>query len=57
MFQQFLAVAIAWALSGILTAAGAFTDDPTSEGFKARTDARANVITDSPWLFFPYPCK
>ena len=53
--QQFLAVGIGWMLSGILTAAGVFTDDPTSIGFKARTDARADVITKFPYIFIPYP--
>ena len=57
LFQQFFALGIAWLLSGVLTAAGAFTDDKNSIGYKARTDARIGVITESPMLYFPYPCE
>ncbi len=50
-------MAIVWILSGILTAAGAFTDDPSELGYKARTDTRADVMAKSSYLFIPYPCK
>ena len=55
--QQFLAMGIAWALSGVLTAAGAFPDDPTVDAFRARTDARVEVMTQAPWIYIPYPCE
>ena len=56
VLQQFLAVAVAWTVCGILTAAGAFTDDPSDPGYRARTDARASAVTDIPFFYFPYPC-
>ena len=43
-------------MCGILTAAGAFTDDPNDPGYRARTDARASSVTDIPFFYFPYPC-
>ena len=56
LLQQFLAISVAWVLSGILTASGAFPDDPTSDGFRARTDSKSGVLAESPFFYFPYPC-
>jgi hypothetical protein len=50
-----IAGSIGWILSVILTKAGAFSDDPKSPEFYARTDARNEVIENTPWLVFPYP--
>ena len=44
-----------WFLCGILTKFGVFTNDPTDQEYKSRTDVRMNVITDSPWFNLPYP--
>ncbi len=46
-----------WALSAILTAAGAFTDDPNELGYGARADAKIEAISESSWIRVPYPCN
>ena len=55
--QQFMAVGIALIFSGILTAAGAFTDDPKEISYRARTDNRIDVVSQASILYFPYPCE
>ncbi|KAL3863267.1 hypothetical protein ACJMK2_005032 [Sinanodonta woodiana] len=55
VFAILIAIVIGWAVCGIMTASGAFTNDPNSLQFNARTDARANVFQNSPWFYFPYP--
>eukprot|EP00058_Branchiostoma_floridae_P015222 XP_002600710.1 hypothetical protein BRAFLDRAFT_83451 [Branchiostoma floridae] len=55
LFPVILAIICAWILSAILTAAGAYTDDPSNPQYLARTDARTSVLNDSPWFYFPYP--
>ena len=52
-----ISILIGWALCGILTAAGVFTDDPNDIGYKARTDARSNIIKEADWFYMPYPGK
>ena len=42
-------------LCGILTVTGAFTADITDQEYNARTDARSDVIANSPWFNIPYP--
>ena len=32
-----------------------FTNDPINMEYRSRTDARLDVIKDSPWFNFPYP--
>ncbi|XP_021359107.1 solute carrier family 23 member 1-like [Mizuhopecten yessoensis] len=54
-FPLFISVVITWALCGVLTLAGVFPDDPSEPAYGARTDTRGDLITLSPWLFFPYP--
>ncbi|KAJ8039465.1 Solute carrier family 23 member 1 [Holothuria leucospilota] len=54
-FQILLSVAITWILCLILTAAGAFPDDPAEYGYKARTDVYSDVLQESAWFRFPYP--
>ncbi|XP_071821467.1 solute carrier family 23 member 1-like [Apostichopus japonicus] len=54
-FPILLAIAVSWTFCIILTAAGAFPDDPTAYGYKARTDVYSDVIRDTPWLRVPYP--
>ena len=44
-----------WLICGILTSAGVLSDDPSDPEYKTRTDARSDVIYDSPWFNFPYP--
>lgn len=46
---------LAWGVSAILTACGAFSDDANSDSFYARTDTRLEVIAETDWLILPYP--
>ena len=46
-----------WMLCGILTAAGALPEDPKDQMYDTRTDARVDVLSDSPWFSIPYPGK
>ncbi|KAJ8305015.1 hypothetical protein KUTeg_018598 [Tegillarca granosa] len=55
VFALLIAIIVGWMVSGILTAAGVFSDDPNAPDFNARTDARADVISNFPWFYFPYP--
>ena len=55
LFQILISILLNWLLCGILTSAGVFTNDPKNIEYKARTDARSDVIYTSPWFTFPYP--
>ncbi|KAJ8306918.1 hypothetical protein KUTeg_015002 [Tegillarca granosa] len=50
-----LAVVISWGVCGILTATDILSRDESLPEFKARTDARTDVLQISKWFFFPYP--
>ncbi|XP_061189683.1 solute carrier family 23 member 1-like isoform X2 [Saccostrea echinata] len=50
-----LAVLVAWLVCGILTIAGAFSDNPEALEYQARTDANVKVLHNANWFFFPYP--
>lgn len=54
-FPILLAVSISWIVCLILTSAGAFPDDPTEYGYKARTDIYNEDIKDAEWFRLPYP--
>ena len=51
VWQVILAVVIAWAFTGILTA----TDTLTQQN--VRTDSKQGVLDLASWFFFPYPGK
>ncbi|XP_052266034.1 solute carrier family 23 member 1-like [Dreissena polymorpha] len=55
VFALLISMLIGWAVCGIMTYAGAFPTDPKNVMYKARTDARAEVIRDSGWFYFPHP--
>ncbi|XP_045190888.2 solute carrier family 23 member 1-like [Mercenaria mercenaria] len=55
VFAILFSILIGWAVCGIMTAAGAFPTDKTNIQYKARTDARADVIADSEWFYLPHP--
>ncbi|XP_031563064.1 solute carrier family 23 member 2-like [Actinia tenebrosa] len=55
LFPIIIAISLSWAVCGIITAAGGFPDDPKSAGYKARTDARTQVLQEAKWFRFPYP--
>ncbi|KAK7071186.1 hypothetical protein SK128_010851, partial [Halocaridina rubra] len=52
LFPVLLAVVIAWVTCWALTAT-----DVLPKGSHARTDLRLEIITESPWFRFPYPCQ
>ncbi|XP_077329863.1 solute carrier family 23 member 1 [Lithobates pipiens] len=52
MFPIIMAIMLVWLLCYILT----LTDVFPSES-KARTDARGEIMSSSPWFRFPYPCQ
>ncbi|XP_069140014.1 solute carrier family 23 member 1-like [Argopecten irradians] len=55
MFAIMIGMLFGWALSAILTATDAIPFDPKSVHFKARTDARGDVVSNAHWFYFPYP--
>lgn len=55
LFPVILAILGSWLFAFILTAAGAFPNDPETYGYGARTDIRIGVLNESPWFRFPYP--
>ncbi|KAI8774999.1 solute carrier family 23 member 1 [Biomphalaria glabrata] len=50
-----LAVVIMWIASWILTLCNVFTDDRNSTAYKARADAKLDIIYSSNWLQLTYP--
>lgn len=56
LFPVVFCVAIVWALSHVLTVADVFPSNSTVTGYKARTDSKLQIMTDSPWFSFPLPC-
>jgi hypothetical protein len=41
----------------VLTVTDVFPNNSTVTGYQARTDSKLQIMTDSPWLSFPLPCK
>ncbi|XP_062288606.1 solute carrier family 23 member 1 [Scomber scombrus] len=57
MFPIILAIMLVWLLCYILTLTNLLPSDPERYGHKARTDARGDIMTSSPWFRMPYPCQ
>ncbi|XP_004430789.1 PREDICTED: solute carrier family 23 member 1-like [Ceratotherium simum simum] len=55
VFPVLLALCISWFLCFVLTVTNALPADPTAYGYQARTDTKANVLSQAPWFRFPYP--
>ena len=55
--QILISILVGWAVSAIMTNYGAITDDKKSLQYKARTDAREDIIEKSDWFYVPYPGK
>lgn len=55
LFPVILAIAVAWAICAIITAAGGFPSDPKVPQYLARTDSRTAVLSEAKWFRFPYP--
>ncbi|XP_020860700.1 solute carrier family 23 member 1 isoform X2 [Phascolarctos cinereus] len=52
-----VAIMTVWLFCYILTLTNVLPDDPNAYGFKARTDARGEIMSFSPWVRVPYPCQ
>ncbi|KAE8613950.1 hypothetical protein XENTR_v10007934 [Xenopus tropicalis] len=57
MFPIIMAIMVVWLLCYILTLSGIFPTEDKTYGYSARTDARGEIMTSSPWFRFPYPCQ
>ncbi|XP_044636435.2 solute carrier family 23 member 1-like isoform X6 [Equus asinus] len=55
VFPVLLSLCISWLLCFVLTVTNALPKDPTAYGYQARTDTKANVLSQAPWFRFPYP--
>ncbi|NWR80380.1 S23A1 protein, partial [Centropus unirufus] len=57
MFPIILAILVVWLLCHVLTRTGVFPSHPEAYGYKARTDARGEILSVAPWFRVPYPCQ
>nr|XP_020446500.1 solute carrier family 23 member 1 [Monopterus albus] len=57
MFPIILAIMLVWLVCYILTLTDVLPREPDRYGHKARTDARGDIMTSSPWFRVPYPCQ
>ncbi|KAI2651253.1 Solute carrier family 23 member 1 [Labeo rohita] len=57
MFPIIMAIMVVWLVCYILTLTDVLPNDPNRYGYKARTDARGDIMTQAPWFRFPYPCQ
>lgn len=55
VMQMLLTTLLGWLLCWIFTITDVFDDDPNSQSYLARTDARSDVMESSKLFFFPYP--
>ncbi|XP_069510445.1 solute carrier family 23 member 1 isoform X2 [Ambystoma mexicanum] len=57
MFPIIMAIMVVWLICYILTLTNVFPSNPSAPGYKARTDARGEIMSSAPWFRFPYPCQ
>ncbi|NXS31596.1 S23A1 protein, partial [Pomatostomus ruficeps] len=57
MFPIILAILLVWLICYVLTRTGVFPSHPDEYGYKARTDARGEILSVAPWFRVPYPCQ
>lgn len=57
LLQIVLAIMTVWLLCYVLTLTDVLPSDPAAYGFHARTDARGDIMSISPWIRIPYPGK
>ncbi|XP_045169343.2 solute carrier family 23 member 2-like isoform X2 [Mercenaria mercenaria] len=50
-----ISICINWIICAILTKFDVIPNNPDNPGFNARTDARADIILNNPWVSVPYP--
>ncbi|GAV08102.1 hypothetical protein RvY_17843 [Ramazzottius varieornatus] len=55
MFPVLLSVSISWLFCWVLTATDTLTSNPEGYGYTARTDTKLDLLSQTPWLRFPYP--
>lgn len=55
LFPIVIAVAIVWLFSFVLTVTDVFPSNSTVTGYKARTDSKLEIMTESPWFTLPLP--
>ena len=55
MFPVLFSMILTWIVCVICTLAGAFSNEPTSYSYQARTDTRLEEFSSAPWFRFPYP--
>lgn len=55
--QIIMAIMVVWLLCYVLTCTGVFPSQPEAYGYKARTDARGEILSVAPWFRVPYPCE
>lgn len=48
---------VVWLVCYIFTLTGLLPSDPSRYGYKARTDARGDIMASAPWFRVPYPCE
>ncbi|KAI5096718.1 solute carrier family 23 member 1 [Silurus meridionalis] len=57
MFPIIMAIMLVWFVCYILTLTDMLPSDPKKYGYKARTDARGEIMSQAPWFRMPYPCQ
>ncbi|NXJ91111.1 S23A1 protein, partial [Corythaixoides concolor] len=57
MFPIITAITVVWLLCYVLTRTGVFPSQSDAYGYKARTDARGEILSVAPWFRVPYPCQ
>ncbi|NXJ67230.1 S23A1 protein, partial [Rostratula benghalensis] len=57
LFPIIMAIMVVWLLCYLLTRTGVFPSQPEAYGYKARTDARGEILSVAPWFRVPYPCQ
>ncbi|KAK9516996.1 hypothetical protein VZT92_024894 [Zoarces viviparus] len=55
LFPVLLGITLPWLVCYILTIYNVFPTEPDQYGYLARTDLQGDVVSQAPWLSFPYP--
>ncbi len=55
--QVILSVLLTWLLCHVLTITDVFSSVPGESGHLARTDSASELMANSAWFRFPYPCQ
>ncbi|KAK1159443.1 solute carrier family 23 member 1 [Acipenser oxyrinchus oxyrinchus] len=57
MFPIIMAIMVVWLICYVLTLTDVLPTDQDQYGYKARTDARGEILSQAPWFRLPYPCQ